>query len=101
MGDALVTDFNDPLGVSVNRPLVVAPVVLQLHDAVETFSTIAGAQISMVILEALGDLRDIFPVEPVPERRHDRIDGLAALGPVHHLTLGKGKPFPAAIVTLE
>ena len=101
VGDALVTDFNDALGEAMDRSLIIGAIVLQLHDAVEALGAIARAQISVIVLKGLGDLRNHVPVHPVPERRDDCIDGLAALGPVHHLTPGECEPFPAAIVAFE
>src|ERR1700760_1638628 len=101
MSDALVTDFNDALGETVNRPLVVCPVVPKLHNAVEAFSAIPHTQVSMVVLKGLRDLRDLLPLQMVPECRNDRVDSLAPLGSVHHFTLRECKPFPTAVVAFE
>ena len=101
MGDALVPNFNDSLSEVMDRPLIIGAIVTELHDAVEALVGIARAQISVIVLKGQGHLRNHVPVHPVPERRDDCVYGLAALGPVHHLTPGECEPFPSAIVTLE
>src|ERR1700750_2187485 len=98
MSHALIADFDDALGEEVDRFLIIRSVILQFHDAVETFGAVACSQLSVAVLKGLSDLRHHVLIHSVPERRNDRIDGLATLSPVHHLALSEGGPLPPAVV---
>src|ERR1022692_3715982 len=100
-GDTLVAYRDDPLGESMDCPLIVGAIVLQFHDPVETLGTVALTQELVVELHRLCNMRELVPVDSRPEPWHDGVHHLAAPSFVSNFATRESKPFSAAIITFE
>ena len=85
----------------MDRSLIIAPVLLELHYPVESFGAISLAKIRMIILNRARHVRNILLINPCPQRRNDRIGLLMACNVLIHLALGKCSPFLAAVIAFE
>src|SRR5262249_20763017 len=97
----LLANREDALGKPVHRALIVATVVLQLHDSVEALCAVALTKEVVVELHGLRHVREPAPVHPCPQRRNDCIHDLATANPPGGLAAGKREPFPATVIALE
>src|ERR1035438_1076135 len=85
----------------MNCSLIVGAIVPQLNDPVETVGAVALTQEVVIELHGLCDMRELVPVDPRPERRHNGVGHLAAPGFVSDFAAGESKPLPATIVAFE